>query len=78
MDYVNLDGTVLTFGRNDHLACFNISIINDDIIEDFNNEQFDIVINIEADVNYTYVGLRMATFLIIDELEGKYLPSLLH
>ena len=70
VDYVDLNGIVWTFGRDDHIACANISIINDDIIEGY-DEQFDIGVIIQANVNYTYIGDRMSTFLIVDEFEGN-------
>ena len=77
VDYVDLNGTVLTFGLGDDIACFSITVINDNIIEDEYNEFFTISLSIQAADNFTFIGAQMATFRIVDDEEGKGLPLLL-
>ena len=75
VDY-ELTRTELNFNPDDDIDCFNITVINDDVIEDQNNEMFSISLSVQTDDNYTFIGAQMATFRIMDDAEGKWIPLL--
>ncbi len=68
-DYVNLNGTTLYFGREDYVKCFNITTLDDGVIE--GNETFSLTFSIYPDVNYTFIGPEQAILHIIDN-DGTY------
>ncbi len=63
-DYVNLTGTTLYFGSDDYLRCFNITTLDDNLLE--GNETFQLSLTVTADVEYTFVGPSEVTLHIID------------
>ena len=70
MDFINLNGTALYFGPGDTIACANVTIIDDRIVEE--NEYLMLSFNILADiVEYTFIGPSVFTFQIVDN-DGKF------
>lgn len=66
MDYLPLIGSVITFGPNDSILSFNVTLVNDNALED--EEVFHVLLGSSASQS-TYVKLEdhNASVAIIDQ-----------